>query len=434
MTPEERDLIIKQINDGFAGVRADYEILKTTSVTNEEFKAKVEEIDKKHAELEETLKALTKPADIKPLGGVTENGDPKCGFKSFADYSNALVHASKGPVDPRLLEVATIEAAAIRKAAGTGMNLTDNEFGGYLVPEEYRRGILKVALDTSDIISKATIIPMAVPALNIPALDFYDRSAGIYGGISYYWIGENDAITESRPKFEMLSLRLKKLAGMAYASSEQIQYSPMSVETMLRQMFGEGIAYTLDDVFLNGTGSAQPLGIANAGCTYSVAIESGQTLAGDPIDFKNIVKMNGKMWRKTNAGWYMNPDVAEQLPFMEIVVGSGGAPVFLPASGINVGGYNTLYGRPITEMDQCQALGTVGDINFCDWSQYLIGVPQGLGMNTRFDTSIHLKFDYDQIAFRFIIQVEGMPWWRTYQTPKRGTTYRTPFVTLAARS
>ena len=185
---------------------------------------------------------------------------------------------------------------------------------------------------------------------------------------------------------------------------------------------------------MNGTGSAQPLGVVNSGCVQSIAIETGQTLADTPIMTENVAKMNAAMWRKTNAAWYINPDLVAKLPFMTITVGTGGAPTFMPANGVSVQGFNTLWARPIMEMDQCQALGTPGDILFADWTQYLIGVPQGQSMNARFDTSIHLKFDYDQMAFRFILQVDGQPWWRTYVTPKRGSTYRTPFVTLATRS
>lgn len=431
MTTEEKQQILDSIANGMAGLKADLDVMvrdKTAPI--DALKAKMDEYEQKYVAMDESLKALQKPASIEPLGAVAPNGDPKCGSKTFDEYIGWVKAAGRGDVHPQLRVIEDIE----RKAAGTGLNVANNEFGGYLVPEEYRAQILKVALDTSDIISKAMIVPMATNALSMPAIDFYDRSSTSYGGILFYWIGEEDGITESRPKFELINLRLKKCAGMAYMTSEMVQYSPITVSAILQQLFGEALAYTLDDVFLNGSGAAQPVGVINSGCKYSVAIETGQALATDPIMFENIVKMNAKMWRKANAGWYMNPDVAEKLPFMTITIGSGGAPVYLPANGIAVGGFNTLMGRPITEMDQCQALGTVGDIVFGDWSQYLIGVPQGQGMNTRFDTSIHLKFEYDQMAFRFIIAIDGQPWWRTYVTPKRGTTYRTPFVTLAVRT
>jgi hypothetical protein len=52
----------------------------------------------------------------------------------------------------------------------------------------------------------------------------------------------------------------------------------------------------------------------------------------------------------------------------------------------------------------------------------------------RQDTSMHLNFDYDVMCFRFITRVAGQPWWSTYGTPRDGTSYFSPFVTLDERT
>jgi HK97 family phage major capsid protein len=62
----------------------------------------------------------------------------------------------------------------------------------------------------------------------------------------------------------------------------------------------------------------------------------------------------------------------------------------------------------------------VGDIILVDLSQYMT-VTKG---DIRTDVSIHLYFDQDLTAFRFIFRVAGQPWWSNKiipQNPKDGT-------------
>jgi hypothetical protein len=64
-------------------------------------------------------------------------------------------------------------------------------------------------------------------------------------------------------------------------------------------------------------------------------------------------------------------------------------------------------------------------------SQYMAIMKTG-GM--RSDVSIHLYFDYDMLAYRFILRLGGQPWWRTYITPSNSAKTLSCFVTLAARA
>jgi HK97 family phage major capsid protein len=64
-----------------------------------------------------------------------------------------------------------------------------------------------------------------------------------------------------------------------------------------------------------------------------------------------------------------------------------------------------------------------------DLSQYMSVVKAG---GIRQDVSIHLFFDYDITAFRFVLRVGGQPWWNAPITRQNGLS-RSPFVTLAAR-
>ena len=78
----------------------------------------------------------------------------------------------------------------------------------------------------------------------------------------------------------------------------------------------------------------------------------------------------------------------------------------------------------------CQTLGDLGDIILVDWSKYRT-IQKTEGM--RSDVSMHLWFDYDTLAYRFIIRLAGNGWYSAPITPKNSSNTLSPFVTLAAR-
>ena len=75
----------------------------------------------------------------------------------------------------------------------------------------------------------------------------------------------------------------------------------------------------------------------------------------------------------------------------------------------------------------------MGDIVLADWSQYLIGGKPGAGI--KFASSMHFYFNYDEMAYRFVLRYDGQPWWQTTLRPKHGGAGATmsPFVALATR-
>jgi len=269
--------------------------------------------------------------------------------------------------------------------------------------------------------------------VKIPYVNGFDESGNlVYGGIQWKWLDELATKTETRPKFGQISLELKKVAGLAYASDEILEDSPMSMENILRNGFRDGLNFALNRVFIRGTGAGQPLGILNAPCLVSVAAETGQ--ATDTVVYENILKMYSRIFSLSSAVWMANSNLLPQLATMSLSVGTGGAPVWLPAGGASGKPYDTLMGKPLIWSKHCSTLGTVGDIILADWSQYLVGTKAGQGSDGKFDTSIHLKFDADQTCFRFVFRIDGQPWWPAVYTPPQATSdTMSPFVVLATR-
>jgi HK97 family phage major capsid protein len=182
---------------------------------------------------------------------------------------------------------------------------------------------------------------------------------------------------------------------------------------------------------IQGVGAGEPLGILNAVSLVSVAKEAGQD--ADTILAENIQKIYSRMYApcRRNAVWLINQDIEAQLNGMTIGVGVGGVPVYMPPGGLSAAPYGTLMGRPVVPTQACETLGDKGDIIFVDLSQYLTAVKAG---NIRADVSMHLWFDYDTLAYRFIIRIAGQPWWASYITPRDSSNYLSWAVTLDERA
>ena len=354
--------------------------------------------------------------------------DPRAGFKSFSEFAMTVKTAettSGRVVDKRLADLHT------KAASATSVQESDSEYGGYLIPEEFRNQLLEIAVKKSNILNMAMTIPMATNALNIPYVAGTDRSGGaLHGGIQFYWLDEEATKTETRPKFGKIQLRLKKVAGLVYASDEILEDSPISMEPLLTRLFSDALAWQLDNVFINGSGAGKPLGVMNAPCLISVAKETGQ--AADTILFENVIKAYARMYDKTNAVWMANDDTFQQLASMSLAVGTGGAPVWLPAGGGSGKPYDTLMGKPLIFTEHCQTLGDAGDLLFADWTQYLVGQKSGAGV--KFASSIHLKFDADQVCFRFVMRIDGQPWWPSSLVGRYSSISLSPFIAIAERA
>jgi len=201
---------------------------------------------------------------------------------------------------------------------------------------------------------------------------------------------------------------------------------------------GEKIAFKVNDAIINGTGAGQPLGILNAPCLVSIAKETSQTAATFHAD--NAAKMMARMPAKSfgRSTWVINQDVVPQVLKMGFAIttaagtAAGAGPMYLPPNGLaNSGPYGSLLGRPIFVTEACQTLGTKGDVFLADFSKYLAAIKSG---GVKSDTSIHLWFDQNITAFRFVLRMNGQPWLSAPIARKNGSNTLSHFITLDTRA
>lgn len=317
--------------------------------------------------------------------------------------------------------------------AAAGQNYTVDEDGGYLITPVYASQLLKFVESESVLYQRVKKVSMTTGNTliqnYIPATSRADGQRN--GQAQAYWIAEAAKYTATKLQFERMQMSLSKLTGMCYATDEVLEDASV-LESEIMTAFRDEFAFKIDDSILNGPGTSNmPLGILSSPALITIAPESGQ--AAGSVVAQNILKMwNAIPTRnRANAVWLINQDLEPLLVQMWLAVGTtGGVPVYLPSTGLSGAQYGTLLGRPVLPMEQCAAAGSKGDIVLVDPTQYQWLEKGGL----RTATSIHVKFDTDETAFKFTLRANGAPIWQSSIAAFKGTTQRSPYVTLGART
>jgi HK97 family phage major capsid protein len=259
--------------------------------------------------------------------------------------------------------------------------------------------------------------------LTINAIDETSRAAGSrMGGVRGYWLAEAAQKTSSKPTFRQIDLKLKKVAALVYATDELLQDAG-ALEGWIANNVPNELRFLVEDAIINGDGIGKPLGIIQSGALLTPSRAATSEVSADDI---------GDMWSHRYPGmndyvWFVNASVLPQLYRMTIADG-GYQGVYMPPGGMSEAPYGQLLGRPVIETEYNPYLGTAGDILLASPSQYAMITKGGI----QAASSIHIKFDYDETAFRFLFRCDGAPIWASSVTAFDGTHTISPFVALAA--
>ena len=320
-------------------------------------------------------------------------------------------------------------------AAATGAGETVPSDGGYLVGTDFASGLLTRAYENNQVISRCTRRTITGPSnsVELNGVDETSRATGSrHGGVRFYWFGEGNAMTASQPKFRKIKLELNSGGVLFYASDPLLADTTLLTEE-INDAVPDEISFATQEGIINGTGTGQPQGILGSSALVSQDAESGQAAA--TIVYENVLKMVSRIWGPmSNYVWLYNQEIIPQLGLMNVAVGTGGAPVFLPSGGIGSSATGalpmTLFTIPMIEIEQAAALGTKGDLMLVNLSEYIVAEKGGV----QAAMSIHVEFLTNQTVFRWVIRVDGQSKWNKPLTPFKGSATRSPFVALATRS
>lgn len=302
--------------------------------------------------------------------------------------------------------------------------------GGFLVPEAFRAELLSLSLEASVVRPRARIVPMETSRVIYPYIDDTSHTANVFGGVQWYWTPESGSMTDTAASFGRMALEAWKLTAFANVPNELIQDSAISFEAFIRSTFPQALAYGADVSFLSGSGAGQPLGLLTDANAARIVQPKESNQAADTIVWENIVKMYARMLPQSlgSAVWVVSPNTFAELATMALSVGTGGGPIWLN-NGVS-GPPATILGRPVIISEKVSALGNEGDVNFIDFSYYLVGDRQAMTVSS----SEHFRFQNGETSFKFVERLDGRPWLQSALTPRNSGDTLSPFVSLAERA
>lgn len=322
----------------------------------------------------------------------------------------------------------------LQQRAVTGMGEGIGSDGGFLVGTTESSDLLQRVYSSGQIASRVRRLPPLNAGTNritMPYIDETSRATGSrLGGVQMYWQDEAQQMTASKPAIGKLAMSLNKITGLCYATDELLQ-DARQLAAIIGESFRKEMTFSLEDAIFRGSGAGRPLGFMNSNCKITVSKEGSQP--ADTIVFDNVAAMMARLNPASipTAVWLANISCLPQLLKMSVPIqniaatenvgGSGAGLIYDPST-------RKLLGLQVLFNEYSEALGDEGDLALCDLNEYLV-----IDRAAESASSIHVRFDYGETAFRFVYRVDGLPAQKTALTPYKGTATTSPFITLQAR-
>jgi len=319
---------------------------------------------------------------------------------------------------------------AARAAIADAMGERQPAAGGLLLSEALYEQVM-VYVEQSLVRPRASVIPMTAYRLNLPVIDSPDQAsgAGVLGGMTFAITEESAGIAPTTPAFQRLALEARKLAGLLEdVPNELVDDGGAAFDSFMNRAVGLGLAWSLDELYLNGTGTGEPEGLVNAPCAITVT-RANSDLVGLTDVADMWTRLAAPSMQAGTAIWLASPKVVEQLATLDQTV--DGTPI--PASPFMLGtgsdGGWRLGGLPLLVTSHLPDLGTTADLCLADFSWYAIGVRRELLVER---SQMGETFGSDTSDFRVTARVDGRWLVREPLTPSDGSQTTSPVVILGA--
>ena len=335
----------------------------------------------------------------------------RCGWNSFGEFFQALAIPAK-------------KQLIIRNSPQTISTESTGIEGGFLVPPSFAGEIGKRIISNSLLGLCDIHYVSGTNRLLLPADETTPWQTS--GGIQTAWEGETDQFSQSKLDLTLKNMKLNKLEALIPISEELLEDS-VGLEIYLKKKVPEKLGFAADLAIIQGTGAGEPQGILNCGSLIEIAAESGQS--ANTVYWENVRNMWARLYGdwQPNSAWVINQDILSQVLDME----AGTNVSIASLLGTQESKRLSLIGRPIIPHQGCETLGDRGDLILGDFSQYLVLLKDEV---IREQVSMHVWFDWDVAAFKFVMRMAGQCWLSSAMEPRDGSTTMSAFVTLAARA
>jgi HK97 family phage major capsid protein len=352
--------------------------------------------------------------------------DPHLGL-SKGEYFQLVKRAAYGHMDERLTK---IHKSITTKAAGA--NESTSADGGFAVPVVYANRLWDDLVRDESLFGRCFNLTLTTGnSLRLPKDN--NTSIGAFG-VSATWLGaaggdsgEAVQIATSKPVLGQATFQLNDLGVMVPITSDLAEDNNVALEQYIMSRAQLALEWKITDAIVRGNAAGIPTGFLGHSGTVVVDKDAGQ--AAGTFSYSNLLNMYSRfVGDPANAVWIYNRQLIPQIMTMQDAAGRN---IYFPPGGLANKPYGTLLGIAAMPCDHCSGPGDSGDIALCDLSQYFAitkGAPQ-MAM------SIHLYFDTNQLAYRWIFRMDGKPVRTAPFTPAYGDSAKTLgyFLVLADR-
>jgi HK97 family phage major capsid protein len=342
------------------------------------------------------------------------------GFKDIAEFASCVRQASRpgAVVDDRLRTL----------GAPTNFHTGGGDAGeGFNVPPQYRDEIFEVMQGVDEL---SPLLDEETTAARRVEMLANEETPWGSSGVQANWRSEGTQMSASKLDDEARSVPLHEIYAFVLATAELLEDAPRMAGRLTRRA-GQALAWKRNQATIYGTGVGQPLGWFSSGALITVAKEGSQ--AADTIQAENVLKMISRLAVVPGDTpiWIANRNTIPELATMTI----GDQPVWSGANMANGPFAGLLLGYPVLFSEHARTLGDAGDLHLVSPRGYY-----ALRRDTgpQLATSIHLYFDYNIEAFRWMTRFGGQPHLSApIDAPTAGggsNNSKSHFVTLAERA
>jgi HK97 family phage major capsid protein len=275
-------------------------------------------------------------------------------------------------------------------------NESVNEQGGFLVPEEFGTDLIDLREQYSVFRRNAKIVPMATDTRTDPRRT---------GGLTAYFTGESDAITESNKTWDRVSLTAKKLSVLARMTSELSEDSAISIADDLAGEIAYAFGKKEDECGFVGTGSSTFGGIVGAtealkGLSGTIAniagLKVGTGNAYSELTLNDFIGTVAKLpeFADMNAKWYVH-----KLFYHDVMVRAMLAAGGVTAAEIESARNKTFLGYPV-EFTQVMPKVEANSQVCALFGDLAMAASMGVRRDTTIALSEHSRFANDEIEIR----------------------------------
>jgi HK97 family phage major capsid protein len=324
-------------------------------------------------------------------------------FRS-GEYFTLIKRAAYGNTDERLVKI----NKHLTKAAA-GANETTNADGGYAVPVIYANKLWDDLVSDESLFGDVFSMTLTTgSSLKLPRDN--NTAIGSYG-VSATWLGaagtthgEAIQIPTSKPNLGQITLQLNDLGVLCPITSDLAEDNNVALEQYIMTLSGRTINWKVNDAIVNGNSGTPTAGTPTGFVGHAGTVSADRGTANtNTITYTNMVQMLSQfVGDPSKARWLYNRAAIPQI--LNASDGAGRNLYYAPGT-LGDKPYGTLLGIRAQACDHMAALGSAADIALVDLSQYF-AITKGA---PNMAMSIHLYFDTNQLAYRWIFRMDGQP-------------------------